>query len=87
IERQLGFLAVALRNASNVFNPELVVLGGVLGSLFAVAPDRLGGLVAEQAMAASGEHLRIARAELGANILMIGAAELAFAPLLAAPAD
>ena len=87
IERQLGFLAIALRNATNVFNPELVVLGGFLGSLFAVAPERLGALVAEQAMTASGEHLRIARAELGANILMIGAAELAFAALLAAPAD
>lgn len=87
IERQLGFLAVALRNAANVFNPELVVLGGFLGSLFAVAPERLSALVAEQALAASGEQLRIARAELGANILMIGAAELAFAPLLAGPAD
>ncbi|QIZ97750.1 ROK family protein [Leifsonia sp. PS1209] len=87
IERQLGFLAIALRNATNVFNPELVVLGGFLGALFAVAPERLILLVSREALAASGEHLRIARAELGANILMIGAAELALAPLLAAPAD
>ncbi|WP_271177266.1 ROK family transcriptional regulator [Leifsonia poae] len=85
IERQLGFLVVALRNATNVFNPQLIVLGGFLGSLHALAPERLGPLVAAQALAASGEQLAIARAELGSRILMIGAAELAFAPLLAAP--
>jgi predicted NBD/HSP70 family sugar kinase len=85
IERQLGFLATALRTATNVFNPELIVLGGFLGSLHAVAPERLAALVAEQALGASGEQLAIVRAELGSRILMIGAAELAFAPLLAAP--
>jgi predicted NBD/HSP70 family sugar kinase len=85
IERQLGFLATALRTATNVFNPELIVLGGFLGSLYAVAPERLEALVAEQALSASGENLAIVRAELGSRILMIGAAELAFAPLLASP--
>ncbi|MFF1633406.1 ROK family protein [Leifsonia sp. NPDC058248] len=85
IERQLGFLAIALRNATNVFNPQLIVLGGFLGSLHALAPERLAALVAEQVLSASGEHLAIVRAELGSSILMIGAAELAFAPLLASP--
>jgi predicted NBD/HSP70 family sugar kinase len=85
IDRQLGFLAIALRNATNVFNPQLIVLGGFLGSLYALAPERLVSRVAEQALGASGENLAIARAELGSRILMIGAAELAFAPLLAAP--
>jgi predicted NBD/HSP70 family sugar kinase len=85
IERQLGFLAIALRNATNVFNPQLIVLGGFLGSLHALAPERLAALVAAQALRASGEQLAIARAELGSSILMIGAAELAFAPLLASP--
>jgi predicted NBD/HSP70 family sugar kinase len=85
IERQLRFLAIALRNATNVFNPQLIVLGGFLGSLHALAPERLAALVAAQALGASSEQLAIARAELGSSILMIGAAELAFAPLLAAP--
>ncbi|WP_431279586.1 ROK family protein [Leifsonia poae] len=85
IERQLGFLATALRTATNVFNPELIVLGGFLGSLHAVAPDRLPALVSAQALRASAENLAIVRAELGSRILTIGAAELAFAPLIAAP--
>lgn len=86
VDRQLGFLATALRNATNVFAPELIVLGGFLGALHALAPERLTQLVSDQALAASAERLRIVRAELGGDILMIGAAELAFGPLLAAPA-
>lgn len=86
VRRQLGFLGVALRNAIDILNPELVVLGGFLGSLFAVDPDRLEAEVARQAIPASHASVRIARAQLGSDILMIGAAELAFAPLLADPA-
>jgi predicted NBD/HSP70 family sugar kinase len=87
IERQLGFLAVAVRNATNVFNPQLIVLGGFLGALITAAPGRLQELVSGTALKASGESLRIARAELGSRLLMVGAAELAFAPLLADPAS
>jgi predicted NBD/HSP70 family sugar kinase len=86
IDRQLRFLAVAIRNATNIFNPQLIVLGGFLGALYTVAPERLTRLIADQALRASGESLVIARAELGSRLLMIGAAELAFGPLLADPA-
>jgi len=87
VERQLGFLAVAVRNATNVFNPQLVVLGGFLGALTAAAPGRLEELVSAQVLRASGESLQIVRAELGSALLMVGAAELAFRPLLADPAS
>ncbi|MCX7520837.1 ROK family transcriptional regulator [Microbacterium sp. STN6] len=85
VERQLRFLAVAVRNATNVFNPELIVLGGFLRALLSAAPGRLDELVASAALGASGESLRIARAELGTNVLMIGAAERAFERVLADP--
>ncbi|WP_158862475.1 ROK family transcriptional regulator [Leifsonia sp. AG29] len=87
VDRQLGYLSTALRNATNVFDPERIVLGGFLGALHALAPERLPAMVAEQALAASAERLSIVRAALGSDILMIGAAELAFSPLLAAPAS
>ena len=87
IDRQLGFLAVAVRNAANVFNPQLIVLGGFLGALIAAAPGRLEELVSQPMLNATGESLGIVRAELGSNVLMIGAAELAFSPLLADPAS
>jgi len=86
-DRQIGFLATALRTATNVFDPELIVLGGFLGALHALDPERLPRLVGEQALAASAERLAIVRAGLGSDILMIGAAELAFGPLLASPAS
>jgi predicted NBD/HSP70 family sugar kinase len=86
VHRQLDFLGVALRNAINTFNPQLIVLGGFLGALYEVAPEHLDGLLAEQPLKASREGVRISRAELGSDLLMIGAGELAFAPLLADPA-
>jgi predicted NBD/HSP70 family sugar kinase len=85
--RQLDFLAVALRNAVNILNPSKIVLGGFLGTLYAVAPEHLDRLVATQPLAASSELVAIQRSELGANRLMIGAAELAFEPVLDDPSS
>jgi len=86
VDRQRGFLATALRTATNVFDPGLIVLGGFLGSLHVLDPEALPELVAAQALSASAEKLRIERARLGSDVLMIGAAERAFGPLLASPA-
>jgi predicted NBD/HSP70 family sugar kinase len=86
VERQLDFLAVALRNAINTLNPGTIILGGFLGSLYAVAPERLDALVASQPLVAPRESVTIVRSELGANRLMIGAAELAFESVLENPA-
>jgi predicted NBD/HSP70 family sugar kinase len=86
IERQARILSVALSNAVNVLNPQLVVLGGFLAAVHSYDPDGLARLVAQQSVAASFEGVRIVNAALGADLLMIGAAEAAFAPLLADPA-
>jgi predicted NBD/HSP70 family sugar kinase len=84
--RQLGILSIALRNAINVLNPELVVLGGFLASLHAFDPDLLESLVAEQTLAAAFESVKIVRAQLGPDLLLIGAAQLAFERLIDDPA-
>jgi predicted NBD/HSP70 family sugar kinase len=86
VARQRRVLAVALSNAINVLNPELVVLGGFLASVYASDPRGLEMDVAAQAVPASWEGTRIRPAGLGEDRLMIGAAELAFASLLADPA-
>ena len=86
VHRQLDFLAVALRNAINTLNPQTILLGGFLGSLYAVAPAHLNALVAHQPLRASREGVTIGRAALGSNLLMIGAAELAFDVVLDDPA-
>lgn len=85
IRRQLGYLAITLRNAVNAFNPERIILGGFLSTLFSLDPGFLIEQVQSRALHGPGEVVEISRAVLGPNILMIGAAELAFAPILADP--
>ena len=86
LARQRRVLAVALSNAINVLNPELVVLGGFLASVHGSDPEGLESDVAAQAVPAAWEGTRIRPAALGEDRLMIGAAELAFSALLADPA-
>jgi predicted NBD/HSP70 family sugar kinase len=85
--RQLEFLAIALRNSINILNPSAIVLGGFLGSLYAVAPSRLDELISGGPLKASSELVSVLRSELGANRLMIGAAELAFESVLEDPSS
>jgi len=86
VERQRRVLAVALANAINVLNPTLVALGGFLATLRAIDPERLDALVAECALDAAWEDVSIVPAALSGSQLLVGAAELAFAPVLADPA-
>jgi predicted NBD/HSP70 family sugar kinase len=86
LARQRRVLAVALGNAINVLNPELVVLGGFLASVYLSDPQSLEQDVAALAVPAAWEGTRIRPAALGEDRLMIGAAELAFSALLADPA-
>lgn len=87
VERQLGHLGTALAAAINLFNPEVIALGGFLSALHAYHPEGLEEAVAESALEPSLDGVRITAAELGADLLMIGATGLAFAPLLADPAS
>lgn len=85
VDRQRRILATALANAVNVLNPSVVILGGFLATLAEQNLDGLREAVAEQAMAAAAEGLALRVAALGENRLLIGAAEAAFAELLADP--
>jgi predicted NBD/HSP70 family sugar kinase len=87
VERQLGYLAITLRNAINVLNPRLIVLGGFLGSLYAVAPEHLNHILAHQPLEAARQEVTITRTQLASDLLMIGAAELAFESILFDPAS
>ncbi|MFD1721591.1 ROK family protein [Amnibacterium endophyticum] len=86
VERQAAALAVAIANTVVVLNPARVVLGGSLSALAAVAGHRIEQLVAGTALPGVGDRVELRRGELGSGILVIGAAELAFAPLLDDPA-
>jgi predicted NBD/HSP70 family sugar kinase len=87
VERQLGHLGTAIAAAVNLFNPEVVALGGFLAALQAYDPDGLAREVAGSVLVPSLEGVRITPAELGRNLLMIGAAGQAFGPVLADPSS
>lgn len=87
ITRQAHVLASALANAVNVLNPALVVLGGFLATIADLRAEQIVEDVRALAMSESAEVLEIRPAALGADRLLIGAAELAFADLLADPGE
>lgn len=85
IDRQVDVLARAIASFVSVFNPESVILGGFLGTLHALRTDRLEAALAAYAFSPLADGLRIERATLRDDLLIVGAAERAFAPLLADP--
>jgi len=85
VDRQRSLLAVALGNAVNVLNPSKVVLGGFLALLRERGADEFDALVRRRAMPAPAERVTLTSAALGADRLLIGAAEAAFAELLDDP--
>lgn len=87
VERQLSHLGTALAAVINLLNPEVIALGGFLSALLAYDPERLHAAVAGAALSPSFDGVRITATEVGANLLMLGAAQLAFRPLLADPAS
>jgi predicted NBD/HSP70 family sugar kinase len=86
IKTQAQYLGIALGNAINMLNPTLIVLGGFLRKFPDGASDPLNDAVARHSLRGPQQLVRIVPASLGSETLMIGAAELAFAPLLADPA-
>src|SRR5690606_27898027 len=85
VERQADVLATAIANLVGAFNPSTVILGGFLGSLHEARPEAIATAVHREAFAPLAESITIVSAELGEDIHMVGAAELAFAPLLVDP--
>lgn len=85
LNRQARSLAIALGNAINMLNPRLVVLGGFLRVFPAYAAVALREELARRTMGAPRDLVRVVPATLGAETLVIGAAEWAFAPVLADP--
>jgi predicted NBD/HSP70 family sugar kinase len=84
VARSLELLGIVVRNAVNLFNPRVVVLSGFLAALHGAAPDDRA-LIGE-AIRPARETVRIQDAVLGADQLMVGAAEIVFAELIADPA-
>lgn len=86
VEAQLDALAIGVGNFVNIFNPEIILLAGYLSVLFEHDPDRLLNRFRWSALPAPQDRLVVRSASLGANLLMIGAAQLPFGELIDRPA-
>jgi predicted NBD/HSP70 family sugar kinase len=83
VGRWLGF---GLAGLVNVFNSQLVVLGGLFGRIHPFVAETLRNELDRRALRASRELVTVVPATLGVDAPLLGAAELAFEPLLVDPA-
>ena len=75
IGRHLG---AGIGTLVNIFNPELVVIGGGFAAAGDFILDPARQVVAREGLAGAGKRVRIVRAELGTAAGLIGAALVAF---------
>lgn len=80
------WLGIGLAGLVNVLNPAVVVLGGLFQRIYPLVADRVERELDTRALGASRETLRLVPGVLGVDAPLLGAAELAFEPLLADPA-
>lgn len=81
-----SWLGLGLAGLVNVFNPTLIVLGGLFERIHPLVADRIDEVLDERALRASRELVSIVPASLGVDAPVLGAAELALEPFLADPA-
>jgi predicted NBD/HSP70 family sugar kinase len=79
-------LGIGLASLVNVLDPRLIVLGGRFGRIHRFVIGSLTTELDRRALPASRALVRVVPATLGADAPLLGAAELAFEPVLADPA-
>jgi predicted NBD/HSP70 family sugar kinase len=80
------WLGIGLAGIINILNPELVVLGGRLTASYPFVRSTLEAELDRRVLRASRRIVRVVTTSLGPDAPVLGAAELAFEPLLADPA-
>ncbi|MFV2176928.1 ROK family protein [Actinomadura sp. LOL_016] len=79
------WLGLGVANLVNVFNPGLVVFGGTLRDIYLGAAAQVRSVLAQGALAAPRDKVRLRTAALGDDTTLVGAAEFAFAEVLGDP--
>jgi glucokinase len=74
IARTSYYVGVGLANLINIFNPELIIIGGGLSNMGAMLLEPAYKVAAERAYRVAFAHVRFARPELGRNSGVIGVA-------------
>jgi len=85
VEEVAEWAGVGLRAIINIFNPEVIVLGGSLAQLWESAADRMERALVRTALLAPRDDVVVRPAKLGQDSSLVGAAELAFDGVLEDP--
>ena len=80
------WLGLGLGTLVNIFNPDLVVVGGLYHELFPFLEEALTVSAAEMSLDAPREVVTIVRSDLGVDAGLMGAAELVLAGVVSDPA-
>ncbi len=86
IAEEAKWLATGITGLINVFDPDTVVLGGLFSRILPIMRDRLDAELAPLQYMGVPRDVLVVGASLGPQAVTVGAAELAFGPLLADPA-
>jgi predicted NBD/HSP70 family sugar kinase len=79
------WLGVGVANLINLFNPGVVIFGGMLRDIYPAAAPQIAARVAEHAMPVSRERAILRLSALADDATLLGAADLGFAALLSDP--
>jgi predicted NBD/HSP70 family sugar kinase len=79
------FLGLGLASLINMVNPRLIVVGGMLGHVYAAIEPQVTEEMRRSALVAPMEQVRVVVPQLGDDASLVGAAELAWTDLLADP--
>jgi len=80
------WLGIGLAGLVNILNPRRVVLGGLFSRIHPLVADRVDESLDRFALAAPRRLVSVVPSTLGMDAPLLGAAEMAFEPLLADPA-
>lgn len=84
--REVGhWLGIGVAGIVNIFNPRRVVLGGYFARIHHHVESQIAKALNARALPAPRASVEVVASRLGSEAPLLGAAELAFAPLLADP--
>ncbi|SEG35849.1 Sugar kinase of the NBD/HSP70 family, may contain an N-terminal HTH domain [Nonomuraea solani] len=87
LSRVGDWLGLGVANLVNIFNPEMVIFGGMLREIYLGSAAQVRSQLTLHAMAPQRERLRLRTSSLGDAATLVGAAELAFAHVLSDPLE
>ncbi|TDD16300.1 ROK family transcriptional regulator [Nonomuraea diastatica] len=87
LKRVGEWLGLGVANLVNIFNPEMLIFGGMLREIYLGSAAQVRTQLTLHAMAPQRDRLRLRTSALGDAATLVGAAELAFAHVLSDPLE